>query len=167
MGYYWSQRCLVWVRILLHSQFHLQVERLLHIVVVTALVDEDGVGSSRHLLLVLLLQLEGALQVLIRQHKWHIPEVNTQAKQLISRRRGGFCETRVIQTNPTSSRQRAWMVCLRVAFNGLFSAFSSANLFSSANTLPSIPYWRKTYIHRHICTWACDNRHKTHCSVQV
>ena len=58
----------VFVCILLHSHFPLQVERLLHIVVATALVEQDGVGADGHLLLVLLLQLKGALQLLIRRH---------------------------------------------------------------------------------------------------
>lgn len=53
--------------ILPHSQFPLQVERLLHIVLATAQADEDGVGAGCHLLLVLLLQLKGTLQILIKQ----------------------------------------------------------------------------------------------------
>lgn len=57
----------VCVCIPLHSQFPLQVERLLHIVVATTQVDEEGVAAGGHRLLVLLLQLKGALQVLIRQ----------------------------------------------------------------------------------------------------
>lgn len=76
MAYYWSQCCLmyacvcVWsicVCILLHSHFPLQVERLFHIVMATAQAEEAGVAADCHLLLVLLLQLEGTLQVLIRQ----------------------------------------------------------------------------------------------------
>lgn len=59
----------VFVCILLHSHFPLQVECLLCIVVATAQVEEDSVAADCHLLLVLLLQLKGALQVLIRRHK--------------------------------------------------------------------------------------------------
>lgn len=50
---------------LLHSHLPLQTERLLHIVVTTAQVDEVGVGPGCHVLFVVLLQLEGTLQVLI------------------------------------------------------------------------------------------------------
>lgn len=53
------------VCVLLHSQFPLQVERLLHIVVLTALADEGDIAADCHLILILLLQLKGALQVLI------------------------------------------------------------------------------------------------------
>lgn len=50
--------------LLLHSHFPLQVERLLYVVVATAQVDEGDIAADRHLPLVLLLQLEGTLQVL-------------------------------------------------------------------------------------------------------
>lgn len=73
------------VCILLHSHFPLQVDRLLHIVVATALVDEGGVAADCHILLVLLLQLKGTLQVLIR--KENSLKKMTQPKQLISRNR--------------------------------------------------------------------------------
>lgn len=63
------------VYILLRSHFPLQAERLLHIVVATAQVDEGSVAAGCHLVLVLLLQLKGALQVLIRQQ---ISLLNTQ-----------------------------------------------------------------------------------------
>lgn len=78
------------VGFLLHSHFPLQVERLLHIVVATALADEDGVAADCHLLFVLLLQLEGALQVLIRQQNSQKNDKETQGKQLISSKRRGF-----------------------------------------------------------------------------
>lgn len=50
--------------ILLHSHFPLQVERLLHIVLLTAQIHEADAAAGDHLLLVLLLELEGALQIL-------------------------------------------------------------------------------------------------------
>lgn len=50
--------------LLLHSHFPLQVERLLYVVVATAQVDEGDIAADRHLPLVLLLKLEGTLQVL-------------------------------------------------------------------------------------------------------
>lgn len=50
---------------LLRSHFPLQAERLLHVVVATAQVDEADVGAHRHPGLVLLLQLQSALQVLV------------------------------------------------------------------------------------------------------
>lgn len=128
--------------IMLHSQFSLQVQRFLHIVLATAQVDEDGVAAGCHLLFVLLLQLEGTLQVLIRQQRSqekNNPKQNTKTKQLTSKKKTKEKEPYETKRNFTSSALRAWMACLRTSPNGLFSAFSSANLFSSANTLPSIP----------------------------
>lgn len=43
----------------------------------------------------------------------------------------------------TSSALRARMACLRTELSGLFSAFSSANLFSRAKTLFSTPWMRQ------------------------
>lgn len=57
-------RCVCECVLLLHSHFPLQVERLLYVVVATAQVDDGDIAADRHLLLVLLLQLEDTLQVL-------------------------------------------------------------------------------------------------------
>lgn len=59
-----EHRCVCECVLLLHSHFPLQVERLLYVVVATAQVDESDIAADRHLPLVLLLQLEGTLQVL-------------------------------------------------------------------------------------------------------
>lgn len=56
------------MHILTHLHFPLQVERLLHIVVATAQVDENCVAADCHFILMLLLQLKGALQALITQN---------------------------------------------------------------------------------------------------
>lgn len=50
---------------LLHSHLPLEAERLLHVVVATAKVDEADVGAHRHVCLVLLLERQSALQVLV------------------------------------------------------------------------------------------------------
>lgn len=73
------------VCILLRSHFPLQVERLLHIVVATAQADEVGIAAGCHLLLVLLLQLKGTLQVLIRQGTdfTNIKHKATEFKQIL------------------------------------------------------------------------------------
>lgn len=63
----------------------------------------------------------------------------------------------VIQMKRTSSKQRAWMSCLRTVPIGSFSAFSSANFFSSANTFAPIPWWRQRgvkHMTKHITSWA-------------
>lgn len=62
---YCSQCCQE--RILIHSHFPLQVERLIHIVMTTAQVDKGSVAANGHFLLMFLLQLKGLLQILITQ----------------------------------------------------------------------------------------------------
>lgn len=79
-----DRRC---VCILLHSHFPLQVERLLHIVVATAQVDEGDIAADRHLLLMLLLQLKGTLQVLVRQQNSRSQDQTYRQSKLISRKK--------------------------------------------------------------------------------
>lgn len=140
------------VCVLLHSHFPLQVERLLHIVVATAQVDEGDIAADCHLLLVPLLQLKGALQVLIRQQEGGLQNgTRRQSKLIFKKVNREFCD-KDIKTIPTSSAQRLWMSCLRVGPMGLPSAISSASFFSSAATFPSIACWRRRNIQSLMCT---------------
>lgn len=81
----------------------------------------------------------GSDQTTTLSGKKNNPKPNTKTKQLTSKKKTKEKEPYETKRNFTSSALRAWMACLRTSPNGLFSAFSSANLFSSANTLPSIP----------------------------
>lgn len=51
---------------MIHSHLPLQVKRLIHIVMATAQGDQGDVGADGHVLLVLLPQLKGLLQVLTK-----------------------------------------------------------------------------------------------------
>lgn len=95
--------CQVFVCILLHAHFPLQVERLLHIAVATAQVDEGGVAAGCHLLLMLLLQLKGTLQILIRQQNSQEGEFGTRQVDEATRAQGATTKTDVSYLLSTES----------------------------------------------------------------
>lgn len=138
-----------------HSHLPLQVERLVDIVVATAQVDEGRVAAGCHLLVVLLLQLEGALQVLFKQLKsQEKKQTSEHKKQQICRsgRRRSY-GSKLKQILPPQHSEPEWVVwerCLMVC-----SPPSVQPIYFQAPTpFPQSPV-------RHRCSTNMSNQHKT------